>query len=256
MKFVMSNGKFVCKDDAQNPIVLDALTGIIAGIRIIQTQNDGKKKLQIDLKDVAEDGETPVVRTLNLKLYGNPAFRLLRSLYGIAEILADKKITIASEEISGEDGTILRVYADGEQLPICGSILTDYTGELVMMTDQALMTLERTFGFRKDILVFANKDNFYPGAGDAMDVDAVCAYIRDLRRSGRSGELTVVKTAFTMPATAKGYLKALRDLSATRAFRYTDHPAAIQAIWDAYTGEIPENPAEGADPAAVEDEEC
>ena len=251
MKFTLSNGKFVCKENADAPIILTAITGILVGLRIIRPEGQ-KAKVQLDLKDVDENGES-VVRTLNLRLYGNPAFKVLRSLYGIAEILADKKITISAETPDGYDSAVITVYADNERLPVCGDINTSFSGEMVMMIDRAVATLSRCFEFRKNVLVYANADGVYSGFG--LDTTAVVDYIRDLRRSGRSGELTVVKTAFTNPATAKGYLKALRDLSATRAFRYTDNDTDIDAIWSAYTEELPETPADGTDAGSAADDD-
>lgn len=251
-KFIMKDGKFLNKEANATTTTL---TGTLAGIRVLEPE-EGSKKLQLDFKS-EEDGQE-VVNTLNLRLYADPAIKILQCLYGIADIIIGKVITIRLEEREGH-GSLIHVLADNETLAACGFV-TAYASDKMLFTDKAVAMLKRCFDFRKDVLVYVNADKVYPTLADgSMDVQAVCGFIRDIRRSGRSGELTVTKTGFVNPASARGYIKALNDLRHNGGFMFTLDPEAISEIWEAYTAPLDETPAGEGDAApgtepAVEEE--
>jgi len=240
-KFIMKDGKFVAKEEQ---ITVNAISGTLAGVRVFVPEQ-GKPKLQLDLKD----GEN--VNTLSLRLYADPALNILRCLYGIAEIIADKVLTISLEEREGHD-SFIHVSADGEELPRCGEVEA-YAYDRKLFTDKCYGVLKRCFDFKKAVLVYANADGIYPATCE--DVQAVVDYIHEMRRLGRSGELTVKKTVFTNPGAAKGYLKALRDLGTVRGFRVFYDEEAIEAIWTAYTDELPADSSASSAAGDPNDEE-
>ena len=248
MKYIMKDGMFVCKDNEQ-PITTNSISGKLVAIRTLEPES-APKKLQMDFKG-EDDAGNEVVSTLSLRLYADPAIKILQCLYGIADIIADKVITINLEPREGHSALIV-VLADNEVLPTCGFVHA-YSESKVLFTDMAVETLKRVFNFRKDFLVYANADGVYPTSVDGgLDVDAVRNYILELRRLGRSGELTVKKTSFTSPAAAKGYIKALADIGGCRGFRWTGNAEEIEAIWDAFTSELPEvAPASEEEPVVV-----
>lgn len=235
-KYILKDGLFLNKADNET---VNSISGKLVGIRTLSPE-DSAKKLQLDFKEEADDGQE-TVHTLTLSLYNDPALKILRCLYGIAEIIADKVVTISMEEREGQK-SLLHVSADGEELPVLGYV-EQYAYDRRLFTDKTYGVLKRCLEFSQRILVYANADGVYPSDySGALDIDEVCSYIREMRRLGRTGELTVKKTSFTIPAAAKGYLKALGDLSGTRAFRYTCDEAEIDRIWGAYTEELPEQP--------------
>ena len=232
MKYIMKDGKFFCKEENATTTTL---TGTLAGLRVLNP-DDAPRKLQLDLK---KDDDS--VDTLTLRLIGDPALKILRCLYGIAEIIAGKVITIDLVEREGHSA-LINVSADGEALTPCGYVEA-YAYDKIFFTDKCLEVLQRCFSFRHDVLVYANVDKNYPE--DDGDIHAIVDYIRELRRNGRSGELTVKKTSFTQPGTAKGYMKALSDVPQS-GFRVFTDAEAIEAIWAAFTEELeaPEAPDE------------
>lgn len=247
-KFIMSKGQFLDKEHNET---VSSIRGTLAGIRTL-TPEDGAMKLQLDLKD--ESNEEPVINTLTLGLYADPALKILRCLYGIAEIISGKVITISLEEREGR-GALISVYADDEALPACGAVEA-YAYDKKLFTDKTFGILKRCLEFSRPVLVYANADGVYPANDEGdTDVEAVCSYIREMRRLGRSGELTVKKNNFTIPAAAKGYIKALNDLRNTCAFRFFDDEESVDAIWAAFTEELPAEPNAETGAVAVGDEE-
>lgn len=235
MKYIMSNGAFVCREN--NNEVVSSISGKIIGFRTV-TPDGESEKVQIDLAE--GDGDDAVVRTLNLKKYGDASLKILRCLFGIAEIIRDKVITISLEEREGHSA-LISVSADGELLTPCGSV-EPYAYDKKLLTDKTILVLKRCFDFKKTILVYANRDNVLDDFDD--NVESVAEYILDLRRSGRENELTVKKVTFTSVSGANAYLKALRDLQGVAPFRYTCDEDAIALIWEAFTKELPvEEPA-------------
>lgn len=228
MKYIMSNGAFVCREN--NNEVASSISGKIIGFRTV-TPDGESEKVQIDLAE----GDDAVVRTLNLKKYGDASLKILRCLFGIAEIIRDKVITISLEEREGHSA-LISVSADGELLTPCGSV-EPYAYDKKLLTDKIILVLKRCFDFKKTILVYANRDNVLDDFDE--NVERVAEYILDLRRSGRENELTVKKVTFTSVSGANAYLKALRDLYSVSAFRYTCDEDEVAIIWEAFTKEIP-----------------
>lgn len=231
MKYIMSKGEFVCRENDDHRT---SLTGKITGIRVI-TPEDAPDKVQIDLTETLENEET-VVRTLSLKKYGDASLKILRCLFGIAEIMHGKTVTIEMEAREGRSA-LIKLSADGEQLIPLGSD-SGYNIDRNLTIDKCLATLKACFEFAADFLVIKNDDNFYPTT-DAGDLDevAMAGYITDLRRSGRQGELRVIKNGFTSIAGAKAYKKALTDIGGVH---YTTDPHKVAVIWDAFAGPLPE----------------
>lgn len=247
MKYIMKDGAFYNKEANET---VATLTGTLAGIRTLE--NNGQNKLQIGLKRQDDEGQD-VVDTLTLRLYREPALKILRAMFSIMEIISGKVFTISLEKRDGREA-LLSVSADGEVISPrnCGEA---FAYEERIFIDKAVRVLKNCIEFAKTVLVYSNADRNYPDDGN---VEAVCDYIREMRRLGRTGELNVKKTTFSIPAAARGYLKALYDLQSTRAFRFTDNPAEIDAIWTAFTEDLPENTSEMTDGSAGEghEEEC
>ena len=247
MKYIISNGMFVCKDNEQ-PVTTNSISGTLVGFRVIAPEN-GSEKVQIDLKDTDDEG-VEQVNTLTLRKYGDASLKILRCLFGIAEIISGKVLTISLEEREGHSA-LIHVGADSEELPAAGCV-EPYAYDKKLLTDKIIGVLKRCLEFKRTILVYTNADKVYPETIDGdLDVTASAAYIKDLRRSGRSGEILLTKTTFTQPTTANGYEKALRDLASTRAFRVVKDEADIDRLWAAYTDELEEN--DGSEPVPVDD---
>lgn len=252
MKYSMNNGQFVCKEGEQ-PIVTNTISGKLAAIRTLEPEV-GPKKLQLDLKSQNEDGQEEV-NTLTVRLYADAACKILQCLYGIVDIIADKVITISLEAREGHSALIV-VMADNEILPACGFVHTGFIESKILFIDVAVDALKRMFSFRKDVLVYTNADGVYPKDDyGRINITEVCDYIRELRSLGRGGELTVRKTSFTNPAAAKGYMKAISDISAIRGFYFTVDADEIEAIMEAYTCELPEETAPDNNGGAIVDTE-
>lgn len=233
-KYIMKDGAFFNKEANES---VATITGTLAGIRVIENE-DGNKKLQLDFKHENEGGET-VIDTLTLRLYREPALKVLRALFGILEILGGKVITLSMEQREGRQA-LLTVSADGETLSPrnCGE---SFAYEERIFIDKAVRIIKAVLGYSKTVLVYSNADKDYPQGGD--EIEAITTYIRELRSLGRTGELNVKKVTFNVASAAKGYLQALRDLQPTRAFRVFVDEEAINAIWTAFTEELPETPS-------------
>ena len=231
MKFIMSKGMFVCRE---NDDQLNTLTGKITGIRVIAPE-DAPEKLQIDFTETLEN-EQSTVRTLSLKKYGDASLKILRCLFGIAEIMHNKTVSIELEAREGRSA-LIKVSADGEQLAPLGSD-SGYNIDRNLIIDKALVVLKACLEFGADFLIIRNDDGFYPTdeSGD-LDEMAIAGYVTDLRRTGRQGELKIVKTGFTSLAGANAYKKALTDIGGVH---YTTNPHKVAVIWDAYAGPLPE----------------
>lgn len=248
-KYIMSAGKFVNKADNEE---VTSISGTLEGLRVL-TPEDGPMKLQMDFKD-AQSGDEPLISTLTLRLYADPALKILRCLYGIAEIIAGKRITIALEPREGHSA-LINVYADDEALPACGSVEA-YAYDKKLFTDKTLGVLKRCMEFSRTVLLYVNADGVYPAnENGGLDINAACAYIREMRRLGRTGELTVKKHTFTIPAAAKGYIRALNDLRNVSAFRFLEDEESVDAIWEAFTGDLSSEPDSETGAVSVEEEE-
>jgi len=237
MKFIMEDGKFLCKEEN---ITNSTLTGTLIGIRVL-TSEDGPKKLQLDFRKDEDN-----VDTLTLKLYADPALKILRCLYGVAEIIHNMIITIELVPREGRS-SLIKVSADGENLDPCGRV-DDYANDKMFFTDKCVKILKYCLSFCHTVLVYANTDKNYP---DGNNIQAITDYIRELRRNGRTNELTVKKTVLCLPSAAKGYMKAIRDVPQS-GFRVFTEPQAIDAIWKAFTEEL-EAPETLEDPTTVGD---
>ena len=141
---------------------------------------------------------------------------------------------------------LIKISADGEVLTPCGTV-EPYAYDKKLVTDKCLVVLKNAFSFKFPVLVFANEDRFSGNAQEVAD------YIRDLKSSGRGGDLTVVKTVFTSINSANGYMKAIKDLAATRGFQCFRNEEDIDLIWEAFNEVAPEN--EGSEHETVESDE-
>ena len=63
----------------------------------------------------------------------------------------------------------------------------------------------------------------------------------------------MVKTVFTSINSANGYMKAVKDLAATRGFQCFRNEEDIDLIWEAFNEVAPEN--EGSEHETVESDE-
>ena len=238
MKYIMSNGQFVGRNnEGDERVSVMEIIGVITGFRILAPEG-APEKVQIDLTN--NDGE---VSTLTLKKYGDAAFKILRALFGVSDVIPGKVVTIALEPREGRSALIV-VSADGEVLWTAGPDCP-YEAEKRLLTDHIVNVLKRSLTFEAEFLVYHNDDGVYPenGVGE-LDAAQVSEYIRDLRRNGRQVELKVVKTAFGNAAAARAYRKALQDLyGADAPFRFTSDRESVAVIWDAYSGPMPEEAA-------------
>lgn len=231
MKYKM-HGLFVSLEDESKT---NTLKGKLVGFRVI-TPDDGPQKIQIDLKTAAEDG-TEKVDTLVILRYGDASLKILRCLLGVAEVITGKELSFVMEERENR-GSLIHVLADGEELVPMGSPCP-YSYEKNLMTDKIVDVLKNVFNFRFAVAVYVNEDKVYPeNEWGNLDVDVAAEYIKDLRRSGRSGEIHLTKTVFSSPAAANGYKKALADLSSASSFRVLYDEASIETLMEAYTCEI------------------
>lgn len=232
MKYIMSNGTFKCKENEET---VNAISGKLVGIRSV-TSESGNESVQLDLAE--GEGDETVVRTLSLKKYGDASLKVLRSLYGIAEIIIGKVLTISLEPRDGRSA-LITVSADGEVLVPCGSV-EPYAYDKKLLTDKVLVVLKRCFDFKVTVLVYANQDGSYPTNYDGeFDVEAAAGYIRELRRAGRESEITLKKTTFNSSAAANGYLKALKDLAPVKTFMVIRNDVDIETLIDAFNEELP-----------------
>lgn len=241
-KYIMRNGLFL---DNETQETTSSITGVLVGIRQVKPDDD-RVKLEIDLRTTTDEGET-VTNTLRLQCYKEPALKILRSLYQVYEIIAEKVITISMEAREGRS-SLMRVSADGELLPP-STLGEAFAYEERAFIDRAVALLRKSLEFKQTVLVYSNADKQY---SDGFDTEAICQYIRELRRSGRTGELRLEKTTFTNASAARGYLKALHDLAPTRSFRCTDNAEAIAAVMAAFTEDLPEESAEPEAATSVE----
>lgn len=233
MKYIMKNGSFVCKEN--NNETVNAISGTIVGLRTVKPE-EGSEAIQIDLKE--GEGEDAVVRTLSILKYGDASLKILRCLFGIAEIIIGKVITISLEEREGHKA-LITISADGEVLPACGTV-EPYAYDKKLLTDKILVVLKRCFEYKTVILVYGNKDGFYPvDEYDEFDFVQSANYIRDLRRAGRAAELTLKKTVFNNASATKGYLKALGDLSGVANFKIIHDEDGINTLMEAFTEDLP-----------------
>lgn len=245
MKFIMSNGQFVCRENDER---LNSISGTITAIRVI-TPEDAPQKVQIDFTEPGEESEAPVVRTLSLKRYGDASLKVLRCLYGVADILHGMVVTVELTPRTADTPAKISVSGDGAMLPPLGGN-TDFIIEQRALIDLALSVLMRRVNFGVDFLIYKNDDGVYPTDADGdLDEVAIANYITDLRRTGRQGELTVIKTGFTSLDGAKAYKKALDDIGRVR---YTTNSHKVAIIWDAYAGPLPEVPESTASDEADE----
>lgn len=236
----MSKGAFKCKDTDETT---NTISGKLVGLRVIAPE-EGAEKIQLDLQD--DSGEEPVINTLSILHYGDASTKILRCLYGIAEIIRDKVLTFTLEAREGHS-SLITVSADGEILTPCGTV-EPYAYDKKLVTDKCLVVLKGAFNFKFPVLVFANDDKFTGNASEVAD------YIRDLKSAGRGNELTVVKTVFTSISGANGYMKAISDLAATRSFQCFRDEEDIDLIWDAFNEEAPAEAAEATTSASEEDD--
>lgn len=238
-KYIMSEGTFKCKETNETT---NTISGKLVGLRVIVPEG-GSETIQLDLQD--DSGEEPVVNTLSILHYGDASTKILRCLYGIAEIIRDKVLTFTLEDREGRK-KLIKISADGEVLTPCGTV-EPYAYDKKLVTDKCLVVLKNAFSFKFPVLVFANEDRFSGNAQEVAD------YIRDLKSSGRGGELTVVKTVFTSINSANGYMKAIKDLAATRGFQCFRNEEDIDLIWEAFNEVAPED--EGSEHETVESDE-
>lgn len=234
MKYVISNGMFVAKNTNETVEPVNVISGKITGIRVVPIE-DSPEVVQLDLTEGA--GDEAVTKTVQFKKYGDLGLKVLRCLFGIAEIMAGKTITLELVPREGRSA-LMKVSADGEALTPMGTV-EPYAYDKKLITDKVLSVLMRCFNFRCDVLVFANKENAVLGT-----VEEIADYIRTLRRSGRQDEITVKKTGFTSISAANGYKKALADLGDVASFKVFGDEDSVNAIWEAYTEELPSDSPE------------
>ena len=108
-KHIMSEGTFKCKETNETT---NTISGKLVGLRVIVPEG-GSETIQIDLQD--DSGEEPVVNTLSILHYGDASTKILRCLYGIAEIIRDKVLTFTMEDREGRK-KLIKISADGEVL--------------------------------------------------------------------------------------------------------------------------------------------
>ena len=237
MKYIMSHGAFVCRETGEE---IASITGKLTGIRIVTPEN-GADKLQLDFSSEGEN-EQPVVKTLSLKKYGDASLKILRCLFGVVEILHDKVFTIELEAREGKSA-LIKVSADGESIPVFAYV-EPFAADQMRFIDKAISALVCSMEFSADFLIITNDDGFYPlDEGGDLDAQALGDYIINLRRTGRQGELKVIKTGFTTLPGARAYQKALTDIGGVH---YTTNSEKISLLWLAYAGPLPEMAAPAA----------
>lgn len=249
-KFIIRGGQIVNKDTNEN---VESISGKLVAVRVIKPE-DAPERLQIDLSD----GE--VTSTLTVRKSGDVSMKILRCLYGIVDVMGDKVITVSTEAREGRS-SLINLDADGERLAPMG-VPGEFENVRKVLIDKILASLTRALGYKQPVLVYSNADKVYPSTGDqSADAEQIADYIRDLRRAGRVGEITVKKTVFTNEKSALAYWKALRDVESFSNMRIFSDAEAIETISQAYTAPL-ESPAsegdapEGSAPAAADEEEA
>ena len=236
MKYIIKDGAFVAKENGEET---NTISGKLTAIHVVKPE-EGSEKLQFDLTDESAE-EGPVVRTVVVRKVGDAALKILRCLYGIADIVAGKTITLELEPREGKSA-LINVSADGEPLYPAG-VIEPFAADKKLFIDKAVSTLLWAFKFRLDVVVFANDDNHLPDtAGETA------AYIREMRAAGRSEEIHLVKTSFTNQKAANGYLKALRDIGkGFTSWRDEQDIAAIMEAWEGPLGQDGDSVPDGDD---------
>ena len=232
MKYIIKDGAFLNKEDGSTT---SALKGKLAGIRAV-TSDSGAESIQFDLAGTDGEGNA-VTHTISVRKYGDSSLKILRCLYGIADIIAGKEIEVRIEPREGRSALIV-VTADGELLTPAGSC-PEYTVEKKALTDRMLSALRTTFGFRLALTVFANKDGYIPTAGGEFDAEAAAEYIRELRSAGRGDEIVCKKTVFTSAKAADGYAQAFADLAGKGRCAILPEGDDADLLMEAYTEDIP-----------------
>lgn len=248
-KFIIRGGQIVNKETNE---AVESISGKLVAVRVIKPE-DSPERLQIDLSD----GEA--TSTLTVRKAGDVSMKILRCLYGIVDVMGDKVITVSTEAREGRS-SLINLDADGERLAPMG-VPGEFENVRKVLIDKILASLTRSLDYKQPVLVYSNADKVYPSTGDqSNDAEQIADYIRDLRRSGRVGEITVKKTVFSNEKSALAYWKALRDVESFSNMRIFSDPEAIETISQAYTAPL-ESPSEGdapegSAPAATDEEEA
>ena len=245
MKYIIKNGAFVCKEDGSTK---PSIEGTLTGIRSI-TSESGAESIQLDLAGTDDEGN-PVTRTISVRKYGDASLKILRCLFGIADIIAGKRLAVSIEPREGH-GALITVTADGEALEPAGTV-EPYAADKKAMTVRMLGALRDVFGYDLTLTVFGNKDGYLPMENGVFDAAAAAAYIRELRIAGRGNELVVKRTTFTNRKAADGYLQAFRDASAVSRCVILPEGEAATLVNEAWEEELPS--ADGTDENGREQE--
>ena len=111
MKYIIKNGAFVCKEDGSTK---PSIEGTLTGIRSI-TSESGAESIQLDLAGTDDEGN-PVTRTISVRKYGDASLKILRCLFGIADIITGVFLVFEDEfnvgdiiEFNGFRGTVTSI---------------------------------------------------------------------------------------------------------------------------------------------------
>ena len=233
MMYIIKNGAFLSKEDGST---VSSLTGVIAGIRSISNENG--ESIQIDLASTGEDGQ-PKTDTISVRKFGDASLKILRCLFGVADILIGKELTFSLQTREGM-GALITVSADGEllapEVPV-----EPYARDKKAMTIRMLNVLRDIFCYRLDVVIYANKDGFYPkDEYGNFNAAKAAEYIRELRIAGRASEIVCKKISFDNKAAADGFMLAARTISGvSRCIVLRADDFAAETVYEAWTEELP-----------------
>lgn len=239
-KFSFKDGKFVNKETGE---AVSSLSGKIAAIEQYATDS-GLQKIRIRFASETEGQEGD---SLSFKKVGDAALKIVRCLYGIADIIGQVVITISLEAREGSDKKAISVLADDCVLIPLGRV-EPYASEKILLTDRILAVLTRALTWSRAVLVYNETDTAIAPESFEEVLESIAAH----KRNGTLDAVKIRHTVFNNEHAYNGYVKGIRDSIEGSLARVYEGTAA-DAILEAYNAPLEET--EEA-PAPGDDDEC
>ena len=236
-KFAFKDGKFVNKETGE---AVSSLSGKISSIETFATDS-GLQKIRIAFAPEAEGQEG---NSLSFKKVGDAALKILRCLYGIADIIGQTVITISLEAREGSDKKGINVLADDTVLMPLGRV-EPYASEKILLTDSILSVLTRALTWKRSVLVYNETDT-------AIAPDSIEEVLESIAAHKRNGTLDAVKinhSVFNNTHAYNGYVKGVKDATEGTLVKVYEGQAAdvILEAYNAPLDEEAESPVPGDD---------